>query len=372
MFRMGKSEPKLTVVYFQGIQDKRDVMRFKYYLKDVKNKVGKPMFINEFTPATTQERRKTERLIFESCKMADPPLEVKYTQQGLSIQGNTYIPRVKVPTAKELIDISPDELKTILQMKLESGQAVTQDKSVFEGFTASVQNYVQIRKLYVKVKLMQPTARHIICAYMIPGSEKHYQQNFCDDGEPGAGRTLLSMMQRSNLMNRVIFVARKYGGIRMGTDRFECYEQAGKIAVMEAPQNEVLGHRQTVVPKQKVSAQSVPKFASDETDEKKADENSIHQTSRPTANPRRAPQRRGPSTPRGQFQSFRGRYQAMSNTRRGRYNPRLYPPSYAHYHRPQAYTDDNSWEYTRGEDWADQDDRHYYEHSHKKSDYSVG
>ena len=60
-----------------------------------------------------------------------------------------------------------------------------------------------------------------------------YNQDFCDDGEPGAGRNILNTLMYNSYNNVVVFVARRYGGIKMGANRFECYREAALTALKE-------------------------------------------------------------------------------------------------------------------------------------------
>jgi len=41
-----------------------------------------------------------------------------------------------------------------------------------------------------------------------------------DDGESGAGRTILQMLERAELTDHIIIVTRWYGGVKLGGDRF--------------------------------------------------------------------------------------------------------------------------------------------------------
>lgn len=41
-----------------------------------------------------------------------------------------------------------------------------------------------------------------------------------DDGEGGAGRIILQMLERAELKDHIIIVTRWYGGIKLGGDRF--------------------------------------------------------------------------------------------------------------------------------------------------------
>ena len=244
-YRVGVQEPKMTVIYFQTSQQKRDVLHFKSYLKGLKNRDGKPLFINEYVPAAIQERRKRDRDIFDINNSLETPVEVKYHKGWLTIRGEGYEQKIKPPTPREIVNIDSRDLKRILEMKIAHGGTVTQDGSVFDSYTACVDNYQDIRDLYLKVKLMNPQARHIVCAYWIKG-DPFYSQDYCDDDEPSAGRTVLNSMISWKMENRVIFIARKFGGIKMGSSRFECYKQSAMIACKALPWNDKLNIMQNI------------------------------------------------------------------------------------------------------------------------------
>ena len=206
---------------------------------------------------TTNERRKRERQIIsdlgELSKQEDIEIKVEYTKAGLTVQGQPYRKMILPPTPKELISLSLQELDKILKIPMTRGQEVRQDNSMFTAYTAEVSTHQQIREMYMRIKLAKPEARHIVCAYIIPG-QHHTSRDFQEDGELGAGRALLQFMELNQLKNRVIFVVRFYGGIKIGASRFTCYKQAAMNAVqkvcdqnlvMYAPRKEQ--HRQPTV-----------------------------------------------------------------------------------------------------------------------------
>ena len=51
-------------------------------------------------------------------------------------------------------------------------------------------------------------------------------RDFHDDGEPGSGRVVLDILESSSLENIAVFVVRKYGGVKLGMERFTLYERA--------------------------------------------------------------------------------------------------------------------------------------------------
>ena len=215
---------------------------------------------------------------------------------------------------------------------------------------------------------MQPSARHIVCVYHLPGDDVH-ARGYCDDGEPGAGSLILNLMSKSNIQNRVIFVTHKYGGVKMGGDRFECYLQAAKSTVMANPRNSILDIDQVI---------------KDDKVQNDAKDGSSNKSPAPGTTPM-APMRKYEQNPlnsprdsknfrgkgRGYYAGGYDRKRAANNYFRG-----------AHHHRYDGYQrsgrnivteryrdhrDDREsrgeWDY--GSDWSHPRDRHYYENTFK-------
>ena len=254
-----------TVVEFQSAADKRAVLQRKGRLRNVMN--GK-IYINEYTPIVTMEKRKREKQIIqkldEVAQEQKIDIDIAYTQAGLTIQGTPYRKQITPPTPKDLVNLDVKELEHILHLKMVKGKQVVHENSKFQAFLADVTTHGQIRQYYTKLKLTRPTARHIVCAYVIPGPV-HTSCDFHDDGEPGSGRILLQFLEERNLRDKVIFVVRKYGGVKIGSSRFACYRQAATSALNEeldssscsietkmAPSTTNKSSRQTSTPRQSI------------------------------------------------------------------------------------------------------------------------
>ena len=113
----GQDTSKLIIVYLQNAQQKRDVMRFKSYLKGFTSN-GRNVYINDYLPATTVERRKREGDIFRLNDQKQQPAQMAYKKGKIIIQGELYIPKVTPPTPRQLIDVSTADLDRILKNKL--------------------------------------------------------------------------------------------------------------------------------------------------------------------------------------------------------------------------------------------------------------
>ena len=122
VFLLGGGESSsVCVVTFATLQEKYAVFNNKGRLKGQTNEDGKPYFINDYLPTTTNEKKKRERDIIKQNKSAEKPLEIKYTRQGLTIQGDVYRKKVSPPTPRELINISSAKIGEILKQKITKG-----------------------------------------------------------------------------------------------------------------------------------------------------------------------------------------------------------------------------------------------------------
>ena len=255
-FRIGDGHPPLCVVILSTLQDKIDIMSRKTMLKGVTNKANKSIYINDYWPADTNERRKTEREIYtmnqeRPSEMQD---ELTFKQGNLlinSIPVKEVVP-VSTPDPTEILDMEITRLNYILKLIVNRGKEVSMKGSRFIGYTAEVKDYQMIQEMYLKIKLIHPTANHVICAYRLPHSDNDmFRSFFCDDGEHGAGRVLLDHMKEHEYMDRVFFVVRYYGGTKLSADRFTCVIRAAENVMNEVPCQLVHGtpERSTAVKK---------------------------------------------------------------------------------------------------------------------------
>ena len=253
VYSIGQNQPPTLVIVFQTMEDKRILFDHKSALKSYQNPDKSKVYIKDYIPAATKEKRRREQDIFANNKALKPEegkLNMKFVNGNLSIQGNTYRKKVTSPSPTELIDISPQRLTAILSKPLHKGDSVSQNGNTFTTFTAAVKSHQQIREFYIKMKLSYPTAKHIVCAYMIPGAEPHYDMDYCDDGDHGAGQQVLKLMKESKLEARVLFVVRASNGTKLGTDRHECYVQSAKSAMLKHPFSSILKIHQKLAVKE--------------------------------------------------------------------------------------------------------------------------
>ena len=247
-YTMGTSKPKLIVVVFQNLRHKKEVMQAKKLLKGIENKDGKPFYIQDHQPTSIMEKRKRERKIVEENEKKEKELRVnmQMTKGKLVVQGQVYKQKVHVPTPREMAATTLDQYDAMMKTKMKKSKTIENSNSRFIAYTKPVNTHHEIRELYKRMKINNPGARHIVCAYIIKGEEYHYSRDYCDDEEPGAGRIILNWMEKNDLTCRVFFIVRHYGSIKLGPERFTCYVNAAESALDGGEFNYHTNETQTV------------------------------------------------------------------------------------------------------------------------------
>lgn len=106
------------------------------------------------------------------------------------------------------------------------------NKNKFYAVVLPLNNIDEFKPLLEEIKKEYTKAKHIIYAYRINEKSKSN-----DDQEPKgtAGRPLLELLYKKDLNNIVIFVARYFGGTKLGASRLlRTYLQSGINALNDA------------------------------------------------------------------------------------------------------------------------------------------
>ena len=135
------------------------------------------------------EKRKRERQIYqENAANTASEVQMSFFRRGLKIGSDVYRNKVRVPQPKDVTGLSIEDLDRVLDIKLDRGTKIQVNGGSIQGFALSVNSHHQIRDAYMNMKFYYPDSTHIMCSYVIPGIQKYYCEDFCDDGEYSAGR----------------------------------------------------------------------------------------------------------------------------------------------------------------------------------------
>ena len=206
--------------------------------KHVTNLVETNNSIDEQLPRRTRERRTQRRLLLKENKECTiDKLMISFEQGKLQVDGKNYEGQHKTPSLREVL--TPDTQQALDRMNMEvcRGNEIKIQNSTFIGYSTVVENLKQVNDAYAKVRQTNGDARHVMCAFRIPHEKYHIYQNYNDDDEFGRGRLLLSLLRRSEIMDRMLIVVRKYDGDHVGQDRLDAIVRATKSVMTIHPFN---------------------------------------------------------------------------------------------------------------------------------------
>jgi putative IMPACT (imprinted ancient) family translation regulator len=104
--------------------------------------------------------------------------------------------------------------------------------STFQGHAAPLAHGVSVDAVLGKLLKNRAiaSADHNIYAYRT-GKDRNLKEGFSDDGEPGAGKRLLEMLQNEETTNAVVVCTRWFGGVHIGPKRFDHITECAKVAL---------------------------------------------------------------------------------------------------------------------------------------------
>ena len=137
------------------------------------------------------------------------------------------------PTRASMLNINlqhSQELKQLLTEKANMGATQTFEDSSFTGYSMATNSVEEINEVYAALRLTHMDAKHIVCAFRIPGPHIAKSQHFHDDGEIGEGRKLMYQLKDADIQNRAVFVVR-YCSSHIGGVRHVLYRNAASSAI---------------------------------------------------------------------------------------------------------------------------------------------
>ena len=243
-YETGYNLPTLKIVIFQSLRDKVLVMKNKSNLKGLQNKDKKPIYINNYTSQETNEkRRRNKEMMRENEAKEIDKLDMQLENNTVYINKEPFVNPLQPPNPQDILDYSTKQLSAIMSMEIPKGPEIQQDGNVFAAHVLSTNSLKEVQDGYLKLKLIHPKARHIMCAYLLEGDEL-FDRGYCDDGEFGASVKILEYLIEHNIRCRAIYVVRYYSGRKIGPDRFSCIIRAVKECLETYTLNSVLGYAQ--------------------------------------------------------------------------------------------------------------------------------
>ena len=255
---LGSADNKPVVIIFENLKDKNRVFVEKEKLQHFEGKNGKSIYLNSYLPAQLNEKKHREREVAKQAKEANPKVTVEHDPAGVKIGKKQNQKRILPPNPANILELTGKELDTILNRDIVKGPAIQIKNNVLIAYSADISDFNDINEIYLKVKLMHARARHIPCAYNLPGQPIYQHQDYQDDGDHGVGRVLLNFLLENEMKNKAIFVARftEKQNQKLNADRMSSYVKAAIACIQVNDYNMLLKTKQPVISSgQKATAQ---------------------------------------------------------------------------------------------------------------------
>lgn len=211
-YRMGKRQDSKNRVIMARMADtasKSIVLQHKRNLRNTEYGV------NEQKPREVEERRKHLLPLYKKAKQEKIP--AKWSHDKVVINS-----KVHESHKDTITDINTDVLSQASSIHVSRTSPVSYNKSSVQASKVELtcQNDV-IPSMHAVMKYERVArANHNLYAYRIQTGSR-ILEHYYDDGEYGAGRKLLTLMQENNVINKLICISRWHSGPNIGESRFK-------------------------------------------------------------------------------------------------------------------------------------------------------
>ncbi|XP_061190455.1 protein IMPACT homolog [Saccostrea echinata] len=119
------------------------------------------------------------------------------------------------------------EQQKLEEIEVKRSNTLSESGNQISAAAVEVETYAKVRNFYRKIS-MDPVygrANHNILVYRFKDNSGTIHDGYCDDGEFGAGRKMLKILQDQNLTNVSVVISRMMGK-HLGPKRFDIMEKA--------------------------------------------------------------------------------------------------------------------------------------------------
>ena len=231
------------------------------------NRYNMPYSIDEQLPPRIREEKRRQRTIAAvNKKKTVDKLIMSFEKGKLIVEDMEYQQKIQPPTIHAALKPMVEELSEHLAMDIDQGEIISAEGSFFQGYAAAVRNLEEVQVAYNKVKAINNDARHIMCAFRLPGKDFHYLQDYHNDSEHAGGKIILDGLIHSKMFNQAIFIVRKYEGSHIGNQRFDLITEVATSVITINPFNKVLGENQRFSMQKRTRGRSWASIAAGTTD----------------------------------------------------------------------------------------------------------
>jgi hypothetical protein len=218
--RHGKARQVVAKLNSKG---KSVVMRHLKYL----NKEGTIKINEQFPPEVHANREKLWSVFIDAKSQGK---EARWNADKLTIDGR----RINPPTDRNK-DINLNVTDEAMKISVSHTSVKSKKNNHFQAHTVNIDSADQvmpaIKALTADYRVAGAT--HVSYAYRI-GTEDNYISNWEDDGDWGAGKSIMDSIRTNSAYNTLICVTRWYGGQHLGPERHELITEMANTAITQS------------------------------------------------------------------------------------------------------------------------------------------
>ena len=184
----------------------------------------------------------------EAMSELDPVEQEEVSTRGKNIfvGEEKFEQKIVPPDPTKVLAMSLDKLNNIMAKQVKQGKVHRIKNNYFTGYTFATAKFEEIQDVYMKIRLNHAEARHIVCAWHIPGSNILECLDGCDDEDLGVSRALVSLLKHNEITHRAIYVVRVCGE-KLNQERMPTYLQVAADVINQFPNNELTRTTQKAV-----------------------------------------------------------------------------------------------------------------------------
>ena len=252
--RLGESLKSPIIAKLANHSQKGVIFKHVSNISKLTNKDGDLFRVTDQLPGLRGEKDRRKRDIICDNNRLDPPARLSLKKEKGMLYREVdkdnwvkYDSLIKCPSAVELLEVHQEARTKLMSIysKMTPGVHIEKHGSDLYAFAYDVSNIDQINEGYKAVRLNHLQARHVACAFRLPGVLVAQMEDAHDDEEYSVGRILLNALKFANITHKCVYVVRYYSGVHIGNDRFQCYLETARSSINRNPTNSVLQQQQT-------------------------------------------------------------------------------------------------------------------------------
>ena len=249
-YYIGNSQPREVIIIMATITDKKKIFHNISTIKDLVNEDGKKYVFRDFYTTKFQQLKKRGQTVADFVGTMQPAEQDEVTPlvgNNILVGNKQYKTRVQPPDLTKVLQMPLHQLNKIMSIQVDRADTIEKDGNLFTAYSYEATEYQAIQDAYMKIRLNHPSARHIVCAWSIPGRKIYEANDYCDDEEHGIGKHILDLLIDNNITCRAVFVVQKFGR-KLNNERIAAYVEAAQSVVKQYPFNSILEKNQHVDP----------------------------------------------------------------------------------------------------------------------------